>query len=126
MTVALPFQQAEISELVDHFYAKVRKDEEIGPIFNETVESWDAHLALLKDFWTTVLTGEPKYKGNPMLAHFPLKLEQKHFHRWLSLFEETAAEIMSPEHTKIILRKAEQIAANIERMRALYGAPTPA
>lgn len=126
MTTVTPFQQTEISELVDRFYAKVREDDEIGPIFNETIESWDAHLALLKDFWTTVLTGEPRYKGNPMVAHFPLKLDKRHFHRWLSLFEETAAEIMSAEHAQIILRKAEQIAANIERMRAMYGAPTPA
>lgn len=121
-----PFQQAEISELVDRFYAKVQQDDEIGPIFNQQVESWPAHLALLKDFWTTVLTGERKYKGNPMLAHFPLKLEKKHFERWLLLFEETSAEVMSHEHAQIVQQKAHQIAANIERMRAMYGAPTPA
>ena len=126
MTSAIPFTAQEISELVDRFYAKVREDDQIGPIFNETVESWPAHLALLKDFWTTVLTGERKYKGNPMVAHFPLKLAPQHFQRWLSLFEETAGEVMTAEHAQIVLQRAEQIAANIERMRTMYGAPTPA
>lgn len=124
MSMTTPFEQAEISELVDRFYAKVRLDDEIGPIFNEAIESWDAHLALLKDFWTTVLTGESRYKGNPMVAHFPLKLAKKHFERWLSLFEETSAEVMPPEHARIVQQKAHQIAANIDRMRTMYGAPT--
>jgi hemoglobin len=39
----------EISELVDRFYAKVRLDPDIGPIFNATIDDWPAHLSLLKD-----------------------------------------------------------------------------
>lgn len=55
-----------------HFYAKVRVDPEIGPVFNDAVQNWDAHLALLKDFWSTVMltTGRflhtsacPSWKG---------------------------------------------------------------
>ena len=46
--------EAEIASLVERFYAKVRVDPEIGPIFNDAVQYWDAHLVLLKDFWSTL------------------------------------------------------------------------
>src|ERR1700761_8048973 len=102
-----------ISTLVDRFYAKVRLDPKIGPIFNENVHSWDAHLALLKDFWSTVLLTTGRYKGNPLLAHFPLPIEETHFARWLTLFAETAKEEMAPAQAAIVARKAELIANNM-------------
>lgn len=55
MNIETPIAEAEISSLVERFYAKVRVDPEIGPVFNDAVHNWDAHLALLKDFWSTVL-----------------------------------------------------------------------
>ena len=82
--------EMEIASLVERFYAKVRADPEIGPVFNDAVQNWDAHLALLKDFWSTVLLTTGRYKGNPLLAHFPLPIEEKYFARWLTLFSETA------------------------------------
>ncbi len=66
--------EAEIASLVDRFYGKARADAEIGPIFNHAVQNWDAHLALLKDFWSTVLLTTGRYKGNPLLAHFRLPI----------------------------------------------------
>ena len=108
--------EQEISELVDRFYAKVRLDTEIGPIFNETVEDWDVHLHLLKDFWSTVLLGTGRYKGSPPVAHFKLPIEDKHFERWLALFEETADEVMRPLHAELVVEKAHHIAENMKRV----------
>lgn len=110
--------EESIAKLVDCFYAKVRKDPEIGPIFNEAVENWDAHLSLLTDFWSTVLRGTARYKGNPLVAHFPLELTDAHFRRWLGLFSETAREVLRPEDAEFVVGKAEKIAANIRRMIA--------
>lgn len=93
--------ESSIGELVDRFYACVREDDQIGPIFNNTVESWDAHLSLLKDFWCTVLFAQRRYKGNPLLAHFHLPIEDRFFDRWLDLFSETAAEILTPNGAAI-------------------------
>ena len=110
--------EAEIANLVDHFYAKVRQDDEIGPLFNQEVQNWDAHLALLKDFWSTVLLATGRYKGNPLVAHFRLPIEERYFGRWLALFTETASEVMSPPHAAIVVQKAHLIATNIKRVHA--------
>src|SRR6201986_492373 len=82
--------EAQISALVDAFYTKVRQDPEIGPIFNAVVDDWPHHLALLKDFWSTVLLATGRYKGNPAARHLQLGLDPQHFERWLQLFLETA------------------------------------
>jgi len=37
-------------ELVALFYSRVRQDSALGPIFNDTVEDWPAHLAKLSNF----------------------------------------------------------------------------
>jgi len=115
--------EAEIANLVDRFYAKVRKDDEIGPLFNQEVQNWDAHLALLKDFWSTVLLATGRYKGNPLVAHFRLPIEETYFARWLALFTETAREVMTTPHAAIAVRKAHQIATNIKRVLASRSEP---
>ncbi len=110
--------EAQIASLVDRFYAKVREDDEIGPLFNQEVQNWVAHLALLKDFWSTVLLATGRYKGNPLVAHFRLPIEERYFGRWLALFTETAREVMSPPHAAIVSQKAHLIATNIKRVLA--------
>lgn len=110
----------EISELVDRFYAKVRLDPEIGPIFNAAIDDWPAHLSLLKDFWGTVLLTERSYKGDPLAKHMPLSLDPSHFGRWLELFEETAREVMRPEHAEVIVEKSHRIAQNFQAAIAYH------
>jgi hemoglobin len=113
-----PITETEIDSLVERFYAKVRVDPEIGPVFHDAVQNWDAHLALLKDFWSTVLLTTGRYKGNPLLAHFPLPIEERYFARWLSLFSETASEVMTASQAEIITHKANLIAMNMKRVLA--------
>src|SRR5579875_1941094 len=100
----------EINNLVDHFYAKVRQDPEIGPVFNEAVEDWPTHLATLKDFWSTVLLTDRRYKGDPLASHLKLPLKPQHFRRWLSLFAETAREVMPADHAALVIAKSQRIA----------------
>ncbi|MBS1823031.1 MAG: group III truncated hemoglobin [Acidobacteria bacterium] len=106
--------EPEISVLVDNFYAKVRRDPDIGPIFNAIVDDWPYHLALLKDFWSTVLLTTGRYKGDPMMKHLQLPLDHEHFNRWLELFAETANEVLSPEHAAEIIDKSHRIAQNFK------------
>jgi hemoglobin len=119
--IAAGISRDDISRLVDTFYARVREDDVIGPVFNENVESWAGHLSLLKDFWASVLLGEGSYKGNPLLAHFNLPMEERFFVRWLGLFGETAREIFPPREAETVVGKAQDIAAN---MRRVFGAKT--
>jgi hemoglobin len=65
-----------------------------------------------------VILATGKYKGNPLLAHFPLPIEERYFVRWLALFSETAHEVMPAAEAAIILQKAELIARNMKRVLA--------
>ena len=106
--------EQEISNLVDDFYARVRQDTGIGPIFNQAIEDWPAHLALLKNFWSTVLLTTGAYKGDPMMTHLKLPLEPRHFRRWLALFAETANQVLPAAHAAEVIRKSERIAQNFQ------------
>jgi len=106
--------EVQISNLVDRFYAKVRLDQEIGPIFNAIVGDWPHHLATLKDFWSTVLLTTGRYKGDPMMTHLQLPLDPDHFERWLALFAETAIEVLPPEIAANVIAKSQRIAQNFK------------
>ena len=106
--------EPEISTLVDHFYAKVRRDPDIGPIFNAIVDDWPHHLATLKDFWSTVLLTTGRYIGDPMMKHLQLSLDPPHFERWLALFAETANEVLPPDHAATVIEKSHRIAHNFK------------
>lgn len=112
----LEISEAQISALVDTFYAKVRRDPEIGPIFNAVVDDWPHHLALLKDFWSSVLLATGRYKGNPMMRHLQLGLDPEHFTRWLALFEETVRDIFAPDSAAFIVERAQSIGASLQAM----------
>jgi hemoglobin len=106
--------EQEISTLVDRFYAKIRLDSDIGPIFNAIVDDWPHHLDTLKDFWSTVLLTTGRYKGEPMMRHLQLPLDPDHFNRWLNLFAETATEVLPPDQAATVIAKSKRIAENFK------------
>lgn len=84
--------EEEIQALVHAFYARVREDELLGPIFNAHIHDWPRHLALLCDFWSSVLRGTGRFSGAPMPRHIALpNLTAALFEHWLALFHETTA-----------------------------------
>lgn len=89
----------EVALLVNTFYAKVRKDELLGPIFNGIIDDWDSHLELLTDFWETNLLYNRKYFGNPMSAHVYVDqqiggtVSEMHFGVWINLWFNTIDEL---------------------------------
>ena len=58
--------EAEIADLVHRFYARVRADALLGPIFDAHIVEWDPHLARMVDFWSSALRGTRRYRGAPM------------------------------------------------------------
>ena len=86
----------DVKNLVDTFYGKVRKDQLIGPIFEERIQDrWPQHLAKMYTFWQTVLLGEHTYYGSPFPPHAQLPVDHTHFERWLLLFKETIDNLFS-------------------------------
>lgn len=89
---------SDIKQLVDGFYSKVRKDDLLGPIFNDVIQDrWPEHLGKMYTFWQTVLLGEHTYYGSPFPPHAKLAVEQAHFDRWLELFQRTIDDSFSGE-----------------------------
>ena len=84
--------EAEISHLVHTFYAAVREDDLLGPVFAEHVKDWGLHLPKMVDFWSSALRGSARYRGMPMPVHSALPgLSIALFQRWLQRFRETTA-----------------------------------
>jgi len=108
--------EAAIRALVDAFYAKVRQDEDLGPIFETALHGrWDAHLPKMYDFWSSVMLTTGRYKGNPMMAHMKLPtFPAERFQRWLELFGKTARELCSPRLAAEFERKAQRIAESLK------------
>lgn len=103
-----------IERLVHAFYAKVRRDELLGPIFDARIVDWDKHLARMCLFWASVALGAGTYEGSPMQVHAPLPVDARHFDRWLALFEETANEICPPAAAEHFVVRARRIAQSLE------------
>ena len=116
-----------IQELVHAFYAKVRRDPALGPIFNRVVADWDHHLAKLCDFWSSVTLMTGRFKGAPMAVHVQLpEIRATHFARWLHLFRQTAEELCPPRAAALFNLKAEMIAESLQLgIIANRGEPPP-
>ena len=76
-----------IATLLRHFYADVRQHELIGPVFNQRIRDWPAHLATIGQFWARITGGPSVYSGQMPAKHFGLGLDAKHFGAWLQLWE---------------------------------------
>jgi hemoglobin len=114
---ASPVTEAMIHELVHAFYAKIRQDPALGPIFNRVIAGadWPAHLAKMCDFWSSVTLMSGRFKGSPMQAHIKVgDLRATHFARWLHLFEQTAREVCPPEAAEIFVEKSQLIARSLQ------------
>jgi hemoglobin len=80
----------DIKLLVNTFYAKVQKDDLIGPIFNERIQGrWAEHLETMYKFWQTILLEQHTYSGSPFPPHKHLPVDQSHFNRWIEIFTKT-------------------------------------
>ncbi|KOF52827.1 preprotein translocase subunit TatC [Achromobacter sp. DMS1] len=103
-----------ITDLVHQFYAAVRRDERLGPIFNGHVRDWDEHLAKLVDFWSSILRGTRRFTGTPMPKHIALPdLSAELFQRWLALFRETAAAQPNQAMARHAVEMAQRIAQSL-------------
>ena len=98
--------EAGLERLVHAFYARVREDAELGPIFNQAIADWPEHLAKLHAFWSSVmLTAHQKHRE---------RITPGLFERWLALWGETARELMTPEAAAALEAKAARIAESLQ------------
>jgi hemoglobin len=106
--------EAMIEQLVRRFYARIREDVLLGPIFAARVADWEPHLQRMCAFWSSVALMSGRYHGQPMQAHLPLPVEARHFDRWLALFEATARELCPDKAADHFIERARRIAESLE------------
>ena len=108
--------EAEIAALVDLFYLRVRADPQLGPLFEREIgDGWDAHLGTMVRFWSSVMLGTGRYKGNPVAVHKAVPgIEPAMFEHWLDLFRATCHDLFPPEIAERFQEKAERIAESLK------------
>jgi hemoglobin len=106
--------EAMIEQLVRAFYARVRADVVLAPVFETRIADWEPHLQRMCAFWSSVALMSGRYHGTPMAKHVPLPVDAGHFDRWLELFETTAREICPPAAALHFAELARRIAASLE------------
>ena len=121
--------EERLAELVDRFYAKVRADATLGPLFNRSVDDWPHHLDKLAAFWSSVMLTSGRYKGNPVAEHVKHigAITPAMFDRWLALWTETTSELFDPETARQFQEKAGRIAESLQLALKFHrGIPTVA
>jgi len=120
MTNAFAMSTEEITEenlqkLVGLFYASVRRDPLIGPVFDGAIDDWPGHLDKLQAFWSSVMLTSGRYKGRPLPAHVRHgeSINPKSFERWLALWREATEEVMPPAAATALQEKAARIAESL-------------
>ncbi|MRI63218.1 group III truncated hemoglobin [Ornithobacterium rhinotracheale] len=105
----------DIKFMVDSFYAKVRNDELLAPIFEERIGNhWKPHLDKMYRFWQTILHDEHTYYGSPFPPHATMPIEKKHFERWLALFNQNLNEHFEGDLADEASWRAEKMAQMFE------------
>lgn len=104
-----------MERLVRVFYSRARANPLLGPIFESRLAGhWEEHFARLTDFWSQIGLRTGRYNGRPLPAHAALGLEPDHFKIWLSLFEQTAREVLPPEGAHFFIARAHRIAESFQ------------
>ena len=103
-----------IEQLVRGFYARIRSDSLLGPIFDPRIHDWERHLQRMCAFWSSVVLSSGVYHGQPMRMHLPLPVDARHFDHWLELFEQTARDLFSEEIAQYFMERARRIALSLE------------
>ena len=106
----------DVVAMVDAFYANIRADELLGPVFDDIMQvDWEVHLPRMYAFWETVLFQKAGYKGNPVQKHLDVNrvipLDNSHFERWLAIFRESIQERFYGAVAEDAIERASTISA---------------
>ncbi len=119
MTATLPSRPDtdSITRLVHGFYADVRADALLGPVFDGAIGAhWDAHLARMVDFWSTVALGTKTFRGDVFSKHMALDgVAPEHFAAWTRLWAMHTERLFAPQLAHDLQTVAHGIGRNLFR-----------
>lgn len=104
-----------LTKLVHSFYADVRADALLGPVFEEALrDRWEPHLGRMVDFWSTVVLGSKSFSGNVFAKHMALQgVTPAHFAAWVRLWGEHTDRLFEPDVARELQIVAHGIARNL-------------
>ena len=106
--------EAMIETIIRAFYARVRKDPLLAPVFESRISDWEPHLDNIFAFWSSLTLQTGRYHGQPMANHMPLNVDARHFDRWIALFGETARDLCPPAAAERFIERARRVAESLE------------
>jgi hemoglobin len=108
--------EAMFPALLAQFYARVREDALLGPVFGRAVQDWDEHLERIGRFWSSVMFGTGRYKGDPVARHLAItpQITPEMFGRWLALWAETTDAMLDEGQARALQAKAARIAESLQ------------
>ena len=120
-----PIQQISeeaLGQLVQRFYARVRQDPLIGPVFNDAICDWPEHLQKLQAFWSSVMLTSGRYMGRPLPAHVKHaeRIDAAAFRRWIALWRQTTDEMFAPSVAATLQEKAVRIGESLSLGMEFY------
>lgn len=119
--------EQDLARVIPAFYARVRDDEILGPIFNNAIGDWPHHLDKLQAFWSSVMTASGRYKGQPMVAHLRhvTDMTGDNFARWLLLWAAVTSELLGAEAADAMQLKAAKISESLQLGMQFHRERTP-
>ena len=105
----------DIELLVNAFYNEVKNDTLLYPFFvGLNAVQWQKHLERQYLFWENALFYKGGYLGNPLqkhrLIHQQMKIEEKHFKRWVYLFFSVTDSLFAGQMAELVKQRAYNIA----------------
>lgn len=111
-----------ITRLLHSFYSDVRQHAVIGPIFNQQIKDWPAHIAKIAEFWARATGGPSTYAGAMPLKHLPLGLQPEHFRAWLDLWDFNCRRNLPAQEAAEMSQLAQNIGARLKQIVAMHNA----
>jgi hemoglobin len=113
---------ALVERVLVAFYARIRADERLGPVFKEIIgDDWVPHMRKIVSFWASALRLSREYRGADfMSAHLKHRtIEAAQLPIWIELFERTLDEDVpsapKPQFMKIALAMIENLRITLDR-----------
>jgi hemoglobin len=103
-----------VSTLIKWFYAKVRFEPLLEPIFKAHISKWSEHLEVLIDYWSQMTGGPERYSGG-MGRHIFLQLRAEHFTVWLDVWEENCRWLLPEPEATDMIALARGLAEQLQR-----------
>jgi hemoglobin len=111
------FDRARLRALVHAFYADLRQDAEVGPLFERAIgDGWQAHLDRMVEFWATLVLGSRSFSGDVFGRHMAIDgLSPPMFERWRALWKQHTDALFEPARAAELQGIAAGIAGNLVR-----------